>query len=82
MARSHLGSLLKRVTKKKVWFVITKNGKPSAVLLGIEEFDDMVEELDPEFQRSLKIAAREFRKGKAIRLRDYLKERPVARRAG
>ena len=82
IARTQLGSLLKQVAKKKARFVITKNGKPSAVLLGIEDFDDMVEELDSEFQKSLKIAAKEYRAGKAISLRDYLKERLAARRAG
>ncbi len=81
IARTQLGSLLKRVAEKKARFVITKSGKPTAVLMGATDLDDILEELDPEFQRSLKLARKEYRAGKAITLREYLKER-VARRAG
>ncbi len=81
IARTQLGSLLKRVAEKKARFVITKSGKPTAVLMGATDLDDILEELDPEFQRSLKLARKEYRAGKAITLREYLKQR-VARRAG
>jgi prevent-host-death family protein len=82
IARTQLGSLLKQVAHKKSRFIITKSGKPTAVLLGTTDFDDMLEELDPEFQRSLKVAAKEIRAGKGITLQQYLKERLAARRAG
>lgn len=82
VARTQLGSLLKQVAQKKARFVITKNGKPTAVLMGATDFDDMLEELDPEFQKSLKVAAKEIRAGKGITLQQYLKERFTARRAG
>ncbi len=82
VARTQLGSILKQVAQRKARFIITKNGKPTAVLLGTVDFDDMLEELDPEFQRSLQAAAREYRAGKSVSLRDYLKERLLARRAG
>ena len=81
VARTQLGSLLEQVAKTKARFVITKNGKPTAVLMGATDFDDMLEELDPEFQRSLKAAAKEYRAGKAVTLREYLKERLSTRRA-
>ena len=81
MARTQLGSLLKQVTQRKARFVITKSGKPTAVLLSASEFDDMLEELDPEFQKSLKVTAKEHRAGKSISLRDYLKRRLATRRA-
>ena len=82
IARTQLGSILKRVDQKKARFIITKNGKPTAVLLGASDFDDILEELDPEFQKSLKVAVKEYRAGKAITLRDYIKERLIGRRAG
>ena len=82
VARTQLGSLLKQVTQRKASFVITKSGKPTAVLLSASDFDDMLEELDPEFQKSLKVAGKEHRAGRAISLQDYLKRRLVARRAG
>jgi len=81
IARTQLGSILGEVARKRARFVITKSGKPTAVLLGAADFDDMLEELDPEFQKSLKIAAGEYRAGKAVSLRDYLKVR-LTRRAG
>jgi len=82
VARTQLGSLLKQVTQRKARFVITKSGKPTAILLSAADFDDMVEELDPEFQKTLVVAAKEHRAGRAISLHDYLKRRLVARRAG
>ena len=81
IARTQLGSLLKQVRQKKARYVITKSGKPAAVLIGAEDFDDILEELDPEFQKSLKVAAKEHRAGKSITLGDYLKER-LTRRGG
>ena len=82
IARTQLGSILQQVAQKKARFVITKSGKPTAVLIGATDFDDMLEELDPEFQKSLKVGAEEYRAGKAISLREYLKERIAVRRAG
>jgi len=81
VARTQFGALLKQVRERKARFIITKSGKPTAVLLGATDFDDMVEELDPEFQQSLKISVKEHRAGKSIALKDYLKER-LTRRAG
>jgi prevent-host-death family protein len=82
VARTQLGSILKQVAQKKARFVITKSGKPTAVIIGATDFDDILEELDPEFQKSLKVAAKEYQAGKSITLRDYLRTRLAARRAG
>ena len=68
IARTQLGSLLKQVSQRKARFIITKSGKPTAVLMGATDFDDILEELDPEFQKSLKAAAKEIRAGKGITL--------------
>lgn len=75
IARNQFSSLLKQTAEKRARFVITKSGKPTAVLLCISDFDDMLEELDPEFQKSLKIAAKEIRSGKGITLQQCLKQR-------
>ena len=75
IARTQLGSILKRVAQRKTRFIITKSGKPTAVLLGTQDFDDMVEELDSEFQKTLKIAAEEHKTGKSVTLKEYFKER-------
>jgi prevent-host-death family protein len=81
VARTQLGSILKQVSQRKARFVITKSGKPAAVVIGATDFDDMLEELDPEFQRSLRVAEKEHRAGNSVTLRDYLKAR-LAHRAG
>lgn len=78
--RTQLRSLLKQKIEQKARFVLTKSGKPTAVLLSISDFDDILEELDPEFQRSLRAAAKEIHAGKGITLQQYLKERPSRRR--
>lgn len=82
VARTQLGSLLKQVAQKQARFIITKSGKPTAVLIGATDLDDMLEELDPEFQKSLKVAAKEIRAGKGVTLQQYLKDRLAARRGG
>jgi prevent-host-death family protein len=81
IARTQLGSLLKQVSERKTRFIITKSGKPTAVLMSVSELDDLFEDLDPAFRKSLKVAHQEYRAGKAMSLRDYLKHRLV-RRAG
>ena len=82
IARTQLGSILTQVAQKKARFIITKSGKPTAVLIGATDFDDILEELDPEFQKSLSVASKEFRAGKSITFRGYLKHRLASRQAG
>lgn len=82
VARTQLGALLKEVAQRKRRFVITKNSKPTAVLLSARDFDDMLEELDPAFQKSLTAAHKEYRAGKTVSLKGYLKEKLTGRRAG
>ncbi len=77
IARTQLGALLKQIASRRERFVITKGGKPAAVLLGVEDFDDIIEELDPVFQKSLIVAFKEYRSGKAITLREYMKRHIV-----
>ena len=73
--KDQFGRFLRLAAEKKARFVITRSGRPSAVLLGFDDFEDIVEELDPEFQKSLKAAAAEYRAGRAILLGDYVKRR-------
>jgi len=82
IARTQLGALLKEAAQNRTRFVIAKSGKPTGVLLSISDFDDMLEEVDPKFRKSLTAAAREHRYGKATTLRDCLKQRLAGRRAG
>lgn len=42
--RTQLGSLLKHVHERKARFIITKSGKPAAVIPGAGDFDDIYRE--------------------------------------
>jgi prevent-host-death family protein len=48
VARTQLRAPLREVRERKARFIITKSGKPTAVLLGATDFDDILEELEPE----------------------------------
>ena len=80
LLRSHLGSILDKVSTQNARFVITKNGEPTAAVLSITDLDDILEELDPEFQKSLRIAAREHHSGRSVPLDEYRKKRPTVHR--
>lgn len=82
VARTQLGSILKALASKRTRFVITKSGKPVACLIPPTDLDDILEELDPEFQKSLKLARKEYQAGKTITLHDYMKKKLRSRRAG
>jgi len=75
IARTQLGSLLQEMRQNHTRFLITKGGQPAAVLLDVGDFEDMVEQMDPEFRRSLSVAANEYRGGESVTLAGYLKER-------
>jgi prevent-host-death family protein len=75
LARIQTGSLLNQIADRSARFVITRSGKPAAVLLGVDDFDDLVEKLDPVFQKSLMVAAAEYNAGQAIALGDLPQER-------
>ena len=72
LARTQLGSLLEQL-KRRRRFTITKNGKAAGILLSPDDFDDIMEELDPAFQRSLEISAKEYRDGKTVTLAELVK---------
>jgi len=40
-ARTHLGQLIKRVSEAGETFVLTKKGRPKAVILSVEEYQDL-----------------------------------------
>jgi len=83
VARTQLGSILKALQgKRAARFIITKGGKPVACMISPTDLDDILEELDPEFQKSLKLAHKEYQAGKTITLHDYMKKKIRSRRAG
>lgn len=69
-ARSHLTELLDEVARVHEHLVITRNGKPSAVVMAQEEYDALVETLDilgdPDLMSELGDADRSVAAGKTI----------------
>ena len=72
IARTQLGSLLQQTSRHRSRFIITKSGKPTAVLMGIADFDDILEELDAELQKDFKVAAQDIKNGQGITLKQYI----------
>jgi prevent-host-death family protein len=53
--------------------LITEDGKPAGVLIGLRSEDDWIEyqlENDPRFQRRIEEARQELREGRGVRLED------------
>ena len=65
-ARTHLGRLIKQVSEKGETYVLTKKGKPKIVLVGVEEYEDLLEilaeERDREFRKALKESAAQVKR--------------------
>jgi len=66
-ARTHLGRLIKQVSEKGETYVLTKKGKPKIVLVGVEEYEDLLEilaeERDRNFRKALKESAAQVKRG-------------------
>lgn len=82
VARARFAELIQETIRKKVRYLITTREEPAAVLMSVTDLDDLLEEVDPEFQESLKAAYKEYKAGKATSLRGYLKSRENIRHAG
>jgi prevent-host-death family protein len=75
-ARQHFGQLLEQARYRGYRFVVERAGKPMAVLVGVEEWENILETLaelnDPEYLDSIREARREIALGQAVTL-DELK---------
>ncbi len=71
-ARTHLGRVIKGVAEEGEVYVLTKKGKPKAVVVGIEDYEELLEVLterkDREFQRALRESAAQIRRGEVSSL--------------
>lgn len=73
LARTQLGSLLRELASDKRRFLITKGGKPAGVLLDPEVYEDMLDELDPAFQKKLVASEKDRLEGRTITLAELVK---------
>ncbi len=89
--RQHLGEILSQVANRRDRFVIKKAGIPTAILLSIQDYEDLadlvesaLEQLDPEYQKSLKRARKDIEAGRYIRSeemwQDLIKKEAKAKR--
>jgi prevent-host-death family protein len=75
-AKAHLSELVDKVVREHERFVLTRNGRPAAVLLSPDELESLEETLeilrDPELVESLRESRRAAEAGKRLRLKDHL----------
>lgn len=66
-ARTHLGRLIKRVSEDGETFVLTKKGKPKVVIVGVDQYQDLLEILaegqDKDFRKALRESAAQIKRG-------------------
>ena len=67
-AKSHLLEIIRKADESMQHFVISKNGKPKAIIMSIDEYEGWLETLeilsDKEALEDIKEARKELREGK------------------
>ncbi|MBI4279514.1 MAG: type II toxin-antitoxin system Phd/YefM family antitoxin [Armatimonadetes bacterium] len=58
-ARTHLGRIMRLASEHGETFILTKKGKPKVVVMGVKEYQDLVEVLAEEHDRDLRTAIKE-----------------------
>jgi antitoxin YefM len=75
-AKAHLSELADRVEKEHERILVTRNGRPSFVLVSADDLDSLEETLDilrdGDLVDSIRRSQREAAKGRRLRLRDHV----------
>jgi prevent-host-death family protein len=75
-AKAHLSELVDKVVGEHERFILTRNGRPAAVLLSPDELEALEETVeilqDPKLLESLRRSRREAAEGKRLPLKDHL----------
>ena len=75
-AKAHLSDLVDCTSREHERFVLTRNGRPAAVLLSPEDLESLEETVDILQDRalldSIRRSRREAAEGKRLRLRDHV----------
>ena len=75
-AKAHLSELVDRTSREHERFVVTRNGRPAAVLLSPEDLESLEETVDILQDRalldSIRKSRREANEGKRLRLKDHV----------
>lgn len=75
-AKAHLSELADRVEREHDRILVTRNGRPSFVLVSPDDLDSLEETLDilrdEELAESIRRSRQEAGRGERVRLRDHL----------
>jgi antitoxin YefM len=75
-AKAHLSDLVDRTSREHERFVVTRNGRPAAVLVSPEDLESLEETVDILQDRalleSIRKSRREASEGKRLRLKDHV----------
>jgi prevent-host-death family protein len=75
-AKTHLSELADRVEREHDRILVTRNGRPSFVLISPDDLEALEETLDilrdPELMASIARSRAEAERGERVRLRDHL----------
>ena len=75
-AKAHLSDLVDRTSREHQRFILTRNGRPAAVLLSPEDLESLEETVeilqDRPLLDSIRRSRREAAEGKRLRLKDHV----------
>lgn len=75
-AKAHLSELVDKVVGEHERFILTRNGRPAAILLSPDELESLEETVeivkDKRLMESIRRSRKEATQGKRLRLRDQL----------
>jgi antitoxin YefM len=75
-AKAHLSDLVDRTSREHERFIVTRNGRPAAVLVSPEDLESLEETVDILQDRalldSIRKSRREAAEGKRLRLKDHV----------
>jgi prevent-host-death family protein len=72
--RNHFKESMDYVGSSKQPLVITERAVPTAVLIDIDEFEDMLSSKDKKFLMSIKVARKEYAKGEVIDMHELFED--------
>ena len=77
-AKAHLLDIIRKADKNMQHFVISKNGKPKAIIMSVDEYEGWLETLDimsdKKTMKSIERAKKDIEEGKCVAFEDVFKE--------
>ena len=77
-ARGNLSALVTQMQKEMNRIIITRNGKPEAVMIGFEEYEDWIETLElmsrPETVKGIREGLADLKRGDSMSFEDLFGE--------